>query len=281
MFGVPAALAEVLLGGMVLLWVYMHGAYLAKLARRPSVLREDLAILPGRAGLGAAVMSDYAAAMAIAPYQPGLAQAILVIAIILHIGLMVLTLLVMRAVPAEGRVVTPASHLIFVGPILGAVTALAFGWTLLAQVLFAATLAAAIVIWAFSLNQIVRRIPPAPLRPLLAIHLAPAALFGLVALGLGWGQAALAFAGLGGGILLALIVSARWLLAAGFSPFWGALTFPLAAYARLLLSLDGTMALAGAVLLVGATLLIPPVLFKVCQAWARGDLATRTNAAEA
>jgi tellurite resistance protein len=194
---------------------------------------------------------------------------------------MVQTVLVMRAGPAEGRVVTPASHLIFVGPILGAVAALAFGWAVLAQALFVATLVAAVGIWALSLNQIVRRIPPAPLRPLLAVHLAPAAIFGLVALGLGWGQVALGFAALGGGLLLALIVSARWLLAAGFSPFWGALTFPLAAYASLLLSLDGSAALAGAVLLVGATLLIPPVLFKVCQSWARGDLATRTNAAEA
>jgi tellurite resistance protein len=59
------------------------------------------------------------------------------------------------------------------------------------------------------------------------------------------------------------------------------LTFPLAAYANLLLSLDGTSALAGAVILVGATLLIPSVLFKLCKAWASGDLASRTNAAEA
>jgi tellurite resistance protein len=35
-------------------------------------------------------------------------------------------------------------------------------------------------VWAFSLWQLFTRIPPAPLRPLLAIHLAPASLFAIV-----------------------------------------------------------------------------------------------------
>jgi tellurite resistance protein len=39
----------------------------------------------------------------------------------------------------------------------------------------------ALAIWALSCGSCARAVPPAPLRPLLAIHLAPAALFATVA----------------------------------------------------------------------------------------------------
>jgi tellurite resistance protein len=280
LFGLPGGLAEAFLGAAVLLWAFMHLAYLAKLARRPGVLAEDLAILPGRAGLGAAVMSDYSAAMAIAPYAPDLARALLVLGLALHLLLMLAVIRALRAGPEAGRDVTPAWHLVFVGPILGAVAALVLGWDGLARVIFVLTLPMALFIWGTSLRQLVRRIPPAPLRPLLAIHLAPASLFGLVAIGLGWTEIAFIFAALASVILLALLVSGRWVLESGFSPLWGALTFPLAAFARLMLSLPGWATLGG-VALVLATLVILPILVRVLQDWARGRLAIKTNAAEA
>ena len=42
-----------------------------------------------------------------------------------------------------------------------------------ASALLWATLPIAALIWGISLAQLIGRIPPAPLRPLLAIHLAP------------------------------------------------------------------------------------------------------------
>ena len=129
------------------------------------------------------------------------------------------------------------------------------------------------------LRQILLRIPPAPLRPLLAIHLAPAALLGTVALGLGQGLAAQGFAVVSCAILIALVAFARWLTVAGFSPFWSAFTFPLAALAGFLTVMGGVWRVPGALLLAAATLLILPVAAKVLQLWIKGTLGPRSNAA--
>ena len=89
------------------------------------------------------------------------------------------------------------------------------------------------------------------------------------------------FAGLAGAILVLLLIRARWLTAAGFTPFWGAFTFPLAATASLWLTLGGIWALPGVAALAGAMALVPWVAWKVLRLWARGQLATITNAAVA
>jgi tellurite resistance protein len=119
------------------------------------------------------------------------------------------------------------------------------------------------------------------LRPLLAIHLAPAALFATVAALIGQPVLAQAFAAFGAVILLALLAAGRWITSAGFSALWGAMTFPLAAYATALLTLGGVWALAGNIVLGLAFLIIPPIAWKVLKLWPAGRLAAKTNAAEA
>ena len=84
------------------------------------------------------------------------------------------------------------------------------------------TVPVAVAIWAISAVQLIRRIPPAPLRPLLAIHLAPASLFASVAALAGQGWLAQGFAALAVILLLALIFSGRWITESGFSALWGA-----------------------------------------------------------
>ena len=54
-FQMPAALGEMILGAVTLLFVFCALAYGIKVARRPGVIPEDLRVLPGRAGLAAAV----------------------------------------------------------------------------------------------------------------------------------------------------------------------------------------------------------------------------------
>ena len=67
-----------LLAGLVLsLWVFAAFAYAAKLARRPSVLWDDLKVLPGRAGLAAATVGGLAVAALLVPYAPGVALYVL------------------------------------------------------------------------------------------------------------------------------------------------------------------------------------------------------------
>ncbi|MCF1709853.1 tellurium resistance protein [Tabrizicola sp. J26] len=280
MFGLPDGLAEMFLGAMTLLWLFAVLAYCAKIARRPGVLAEDLTILPGRAGVSALMMTIYQIAMVLGPYAGAAARGLLFGGLALHLALTLWIIGTLARATAAQREVTPVWHLTFVGPILGAVAAQMLGLEPLARVIFWVTLPLAAGIGAVSLVQIVRRVPPAPLRPLLAIHLAPLSLFGMVALGLGWPQVALVFAALAVTLLLALVVSLKWLLAAGFTALWGAFTFPLAAFARLVLGLmPGS--LAGGAVLVAATMVILPILVRLLQDWAKGSLAARTNAAEA
>jgi tellurite resistance protein len=175
--------------------------------------------------------------------------------------------------------VTPVFHLTFVGFIIGPLAWVPLGYSGLAAAIWGLVLPVAIAVWGISLRDLIRRMPPAPLRPLLAVHLAPASLFSLVASGLGWSNLALAFGILAGVIALALLIFARWITEAGFSALWGAFTFPSAAIANAWLALGWNV--AGLVAMVAATALVLPISVKIMQAWAKGGLAVKTNAASA
>ena len=276
-----AGLPEALIGALVVGWGFAVLALLAKIARRPGVVAQDLRVLPGQVGLAAATLSVMAMAGLILPYAPGLAKAVLWLGLILHGAQAALLIMVLRAAPPEARGVTPAWHLSFVGFIVAAVPAAQLGQLGLATALLWATMPIAGLIWGMSLAQLIARIPPAPLRPLLAIHLAPAALFTTVAALTDQPILAQAFASFGAVILLALLAASRWITSAGFSALWGAFTFPLAAYASALLALGGGWTTPGNLALGLAFLIIPPIAWAVLKLWPTGRLAAKTNAAEA
>ena len=98
---------------------------------------------------------------------------------------------------------------------MAAAPALALGWGVVAEGLFWTMLPVALAIWGLSLRQFARAVPPAPLRPLLAIHLAPAALLALSAryqqpeaITWKWGYIPAAASSVGLGLLLAAGVAA-------------------------------------------------------------------------
>lgn len=277
--GMPGGLADLVLGAVAVLWGYAVFAYLAKMARRVSVILDDLRILPGRAGLAAATMGLLALAAALVPVSQPLAQGVLVVGLLAHGLVMLAAVRVLLSLPPEGRGVTPAFHLTFVGFIVGGLAAPAVGWPWLAEGLLWGTLPVAAVIWGVSAVQLVRRIPPAPLRPMLAIHLAPASLFATVAASLGMEGVALGALILGAVMLVGLVVAARWILESGFSAMWGSLTFPVAAYASALFAVGFDV--AGMAVLVAALGIVPWVAWKVITLWGSGRLAAVTNAAEA
>lgn len=278
-FGLAAEPADLLLAMGAALWAFAVFAYLVKLARRAGVLAEDLRVLPGRNGLATAAMGGMAVAAALVPVLPRAAAVLLVAFLLAHGAIAVTTGLLACKLPAASRPVDPGWHLTYVGFIVGGIAAVSLGWTGLALQLLLMTLPVAVVIWAASAVQFLRATPPAPLRPLLAIHLSPAALFATVAAMLGHGGLALAFLWLGGLLLVALAASARWITAAGFSPLWGAFTFPLAAYASALFS--NGYAGAGLAVLTTAAGIIPVILWRTLTLWGAGSLAAKTNAAEA
>jgi tellurite resistance protein len=280
-FAIPRAIGETILGAVTLLFLFALLAYTVKLLRRPSVLTEDLRVLPGRAGVAAMVLCIYLLSITLAPYAAVLAQAVLWAGFAVH-GVFVLVLVRdLRNGPAEQRRVMPVWHLSFVGPIIGGLAATVFELYLVALVLLFVTVLLAALVWAASAEQMLKETVPAPLRPLLAIHLAPLALFGLVAHALELDAVALGCAGIAALAVLWFLVRARWLTEAGFSALWGAFTFPIAATANLWLSVGGIWRVPGGVALVAATLVILPIGWKVIALWARGQLAIRTNAATA
>lgn len=275
-----APVGEAILGAVLLLYAFALIAWLSKPLRRIGVVMEELSVLPGRAGTVAMVLSFLLAAAALRPYAPGLAFWMVVLGML---ALAVVGGLITWKVgtgPKEGRGVTPVFHLTYVGYIIAPLTLIPLGYTQAATVILWATMPGATLIWLFSLRQLIRTIPPAPLRPFMAIHAAPAALFAIVATGLGYGLIAAGFALLGLALVAAMAVRARWLLASGFSPLWAALTFPLAANASASMLALGTPGLwIGAALLAFATGFIPWVAFRIYTGWAKGELGAKTNAA--
>lgn len=279
--GWPMALPDLAAGVSLGLWAFGAVGYGVKLARRPGVIWDDLKVMPARGGLAAGTVGGMAAAGVLAPFAPLAATGLLCAALALHAGLVAVVLRVLATAPAEGRAVNPGWHLVFVGPIVGAMAAALLGMSSLALAILWPTMGVAAAIWGASLWQLTRRTPPAPLRPLLAIHLAPASLFCTVAGLTGLPGLALGFGALAVAILAALVVSARWIGTAGFSPLWGAFTFPLAAFAGAMVRLGGALGAFGLGMLALAAVAVPAIGWGVLRMWPKGTLAAKTNAAEA
>jgi len=285
-FSIPAAIGQILIGAVTLLYLFVLANYLAKVFARGAVVVEDIKVLPGRAGLAAMSMAGMLLAVALLPIAPGLAQIVVIVALAAHALFLAIFLRGFFTGPAEGRVITPVFHLTFVGFIVAPLALVPLGWATLSVAIFWVTLAAALVIWALSLAQFIKKDVPPPLRPLLAIHLAPASLLGTVALLLGMKALGLAFGVFAIFLAAALVIRARWIIEAGFSPFWGAFTFPMAAFSSLMMVVGTTyqndlFRILGAIGLIAATAFIPWVLWKVVQLWLKGMLAVKSNSAVA
>lgn len=272
-----APLAEVFLGLVTALWLALAVGYKAKAITRLGAVVQDLETLPGRAGLSSATMGAMALAAVVMPYGRDLAFVILCSALVGHMFMAGWQVAVLRRIGA--RAVNPTWHLAFVGFILGAVPALALGPKEFAGTIFWLTLPMALVIWGLSLRQLWRERPVAALRPLMAVHLSPLALFATVTALSGHHATGHVLAGLTAVALGAVLLALRWLTAAGPSALWGAFTFPLAASASAFVA-NGQWGLGVPVLLL-ATCAIPPIAAMVLRDLVSGRLARATGAARA
>lgn len=285
-FALQAEIGEMILGAVTLLYLFAVGAYLAKFVRRPAVFVEDLRVLPGRAGLATMGLAGYLLAAVLVIYSPTWALVTLCLSGLWHLAVAVTVIRILIASAPEGRAVTPVWHLTFVGFIVGTFAALPLGFHGYSMAIFWLTLVVAAGIYLASALAFAKKTVPAPLRPLLAIHLAPASLLGTVAYLMGDAQMGFALACLSVAIFAVLIAASRWLTKDGFSPLWGAFTFPLVAFSTLmqityLAGGSDIFRLLGGVSLIFATLIIPPIAFRIMKLWAKGVLAVKTNAAQA
>jgi len=285
-FATPAgAIGDLILAIGVALFAVGFVAYLVKLVRRPGCLTEDMRTVPGRTGLSAMSMSMMLVAGALWPIWPGLAKIILFASLGVHLVVVIAMVIVLLPLPFQARQMTPAWHLAFVGLIVGAMVMIPMGYLALASVIFVISLMAAATIWLGTMYMYMKSgWPPAPLRPLLAINLGPSALLGMVAIGLGFKGLAVAFLIISVLIFVLLALRFLWLVEAGFSPFWGAFTFPLAAFTSQLVItwiwVPMPIIVVFAAMLV-STLAIPPIVVRVVQMWIKGTLAAKSNAARA
>ncbi|NHB77282.1 tellurium resistance protein [Rhodobacter calidifons] len=280
-WGLPQEAADLAAGLVLPLWAFALCSYTLKLTLRISVLQDDLKVMPSRAALAAGTMGGMVAAGHLGAFAPRLGVGLLAVMLVLHAALAILTVRTLLTLPPEARAVNPGWHMTFVGVIVAAPAAASFGLVDLARVLLFGTLPLAIGIWGASLLQLACRTPPAPLRPMLAIHLAPASLFAITADLLGLHLVASVFAWLVLVIALALFAALRWIAVSGFSALWSAFTFPLSAAATALMLHGGALGWAGQGLLVVVLVANPWIAWRVLKLWPGGQLAARTNAAEA
>jgi tellurite resistance protein len=281
-FQVPAFVGEFILGAVTLLFLCALVAYLAKVLRKPGAFAQDLRILPGRAGLSAGSGAAMLLAAVLVPYSTGWASLTLVLALAAHSLVAFVVVLVLWAAPLEQRRMSPVWQLTFVGFIIAPLAAIPLGAALMSELIFVVTLPLAITIW-IGHAVVTRGQPvPAPLRPLLAIQLSPICLFGIVAGLLGLMGIAALFGWLAIAVLAVFLLRGRYMLAAGFSPTWGAFTFPLAAFANLMLILaiiGEPFRVLGGLSLIAATLAVPYISFRIFRLWAEAKLGPLTNAA--
>ena len=281
-FSVPAWVAEFILGAVTLLFLFTLVAYLAKILRQPAALIRDLGILPGRSGLSAATAALMLLAATLIPYATGWASLTLVLALASHALVAFLVVWILWSAPLEQRRITPVWQLTFVGFIIAPVAAIPLGAGLMSELILVVTLPLAVTIWCGHAYLTRAKAVPPPLRPLLAIHLAPLCLFGIVAGMLGLMGIATAFGWLAILVMAIFLLRLRYLLAAGFSPMWGALTFPVAAFANLMLLLaivGEPFRILGGLSLIAATLILPFIAYRILRLWAEGKLGPMTNAA--
>ncbi|MBV1869052.1 MAG: tellurium resistance protein [Marinosulfonomonas sp.] len=281
-FGAPTDLAEIILGAVSLLFVFCVLAYLAKLVRDGGVFLRDLKILPGRSGLSGASAAALLFAATLIPYGDTVAKVVLLLGLVAHSAVAFAVVYVLAPAPLPQRRITPVWHLTFVGFIVAPLAAIPLGAEQMSELIMFVTMPLAATIWIGHLVVSWRSGVPAPLRPALSIHLAPLCLFGIVGSMLGYTVLAQVFGWLAVILIAILTLRVRYLTQSGFSPFWGAFTFPVAAFANLMLILspdNGLFRILGAVSLVAASIIVPIIAYRIMKLWSTGKLAVITNAA--
>jgi tellurite resistance protein len=218
-------------------------------------------------------------------YLPGMALALTVAALAVHVSVAVSIGVLLVSGGQIGPARTPALIIVFVGVIVSIAALIPAGvdWAVAGLMWYA--LAVSTLICGLTLRPLFDRDEAPPLRPLHVIHVAPAGLVATAAFAVGttWlGVAMLVWTSF---LLVLLGLRLRWLLAGGFTPLWSAMTFPLSALAGAWLAAGAAgssfaAAVGGAVLLL-ATAVTWAIALRVLRLWAGGSLGKLTGAAVA
>lgn len=280
---VPDYIGGILLGLSTAFFLYYLAFYMAKLIGRPGVLMEDLRLPPLRAGIAAIPMSLMLLAAALVPFGISARQVWWVGVVLQYATIFAVIVAILRD-PPEKRAFSSFLYLVFVGPIVGPIAGIKLGYVTESYWLSMMALAAFVVIFIGVSRQLLKALPQQPLRPAIAIVLSPLSLFALA-----YGQLDMmvwfaVFYWLSWACFFLLVALLPWMTKGGWTPMWGALTFPFAAFANMqVLAVAkgyGFVAEVGVILgLAVATPIIFYIIYRSSMAWVTGALSEKSGAA--
>ncbi|SEB82757.1 hypothetical protein [Rhodobacter sp. 24-YEA-8] len=280
----PVAAADMAAGLLLAFWLFCIFALAVRIVRRPSVIKDDFRVIVSRNGLFAATISGMIAGQLIRPLWPVSSFGLTLVALVAHLvlALVFFTLAWRRrreSGPHSWAWPDPGMQLIYAGPLVVVPALIGQSWTGAALVLSVICLVPAGLALLAGLIGLLREQTPAPLRPMLVLHLAPVALCASVALNFGQETLA-AVLGLAALVMLFLIVAAAgWLGRAGFTPIWGCAIWPVVLVADSMAQ-GGATATSVAVLLA-VSVFSAVVCWRIFRLWPKGKLADMTNTGEA
>lgn len=280
---IPGYIGDILLGLSTAFFLYFFAFYVAKFVGRPSVLLEDLKAPPLRAGIAAIPMSMMLLAAALLPFNISVPQ-IWWAGVILQYGTTIAVLWAIWRDPPEKRAFSPFMYLTFVGPVVGPVAGIKLGYITESYWLTMGALVAFVVIFLGYALKLLKAFPAQPFRPSLAITLAPLSLFTLSFGMLGMESWFIVFYWLAWGAFVGVVVLMPWMTQGGWTPIWGAFTFPFATFANMqILAIHKGMGFISEVGVILGLAIGTPIVFYVVyrssMAWVTGALSEKSGAA--
>ncbi len=282
---VPTVIGDLMLGFAVALFLFFAVSYGMKVIVRPKALLEDLNSPPARAGVAALPMTlmIMAAGLLSLGADP---EAIWWVGIVLYFLTSALILVTVLKGPPEARRLSPFQFLAFVGMITGPVAGIPLGHDSVSFWLAMIAMVPYLVITLGYYPKLLKRRPPVPLRPSLAIVLAPTGLFAIAFGQLGMDLPFQIFYWAAYAIALVLMLAAPWLTEDGWTPVWGSLTFPAAVFLNMqILAVGKGMGIIAMTGLIAGGLIATPmilyILYKALRFWMTGDMAKKTGASVA
>jgi tellurite resistance protein len=238
-FGAPAAIGEAVLALTALVWLTVVGLQGLRALRHTDAFLAELRH-PVRVAFAAAPTVGLLILSAAAwPHAPALGGAIWGIAAALH--LLVAMLILRRVVAGRGEAAMLAPPLLipFVGNILAPAFGASMGFVDASWMMFGVGLVLWLAVLPLLLHRLLAGPPiPPPLKPTLAILVAPPAVGALALIGLtgGAGGASLALAGVALLFAAVLLSLAAEIARVPFSLAWWGTTFPSAAFAVMVMA---------------------------------------------
>lgn len=285
--GAPRLLAVLWIAVAGVAIVFCLGSYFAKLTSGLRVVLIDLNPAPGRAAVSAGSMCMLMLAAALA-HLTGEAHPAFVLwgaGLVLHVAYAVCVLCVIVQDGLRNLRITPVLFLPFVGFIVAPAGGVELGQIALSHYIFWWTLPVFLLIFVISAPRFILWPTPIPQRAAAAIFLAPTSVFASAAFTLSMERFFDVFFVASCAVAVVLLICIKWLTKGGWTPLWGAFTFPLAAFATTCViaatRYDGVWLVIAWGVLIVSSVIVATLFALTIRAWARGQLAPATGAAVA